>query len=89
MVAGEVKELASQTANATARIENTVNDVKAQASNVTAAVRGVAERLASVTSLQEHIRGVMTEQSSMTARTRGLVISAAEEVAASAAQARR
>jgi methyl-accepting chemotaxis protein len=88
VVAGEVKELASQTANATARIETTVNDVKAQASHVTAAVREVAERLASVTALQGHIRGVMTEQSSMTVRTRHLVMSAAEEVAASATHTR-
>jgi methyl-accepting chemotaxis protein len=84
VVAGEVKELASQTASATARIENTVNDVKAQASNVTAAVREVAERLAAVTALQEHIRGVMTEQATMTAHTRGLVLSAAGEVASAA-----
>ncbi len=88
VVAGEVKELASQTASATGRIENTVNDVKAQASHVTAAVREVAERLASVTTLQEHIRQVMAEQSEMTTRTRSLVTAAAEEVAASAAEAR-
>jgi methyl-accepting chemotaxis protein len=88
VVAGEVKELASQTASATARIESTVDDVRAQASNVSAAVREVAEQLASVTALQEHIRGVMTEQGSLTARTRNLVITAAEEVAASAAHAR-
>jgi methyl-accepting chemotaxis protein len=84
VVAGEVKELASQTASATARIENTVDDVKAQASNVTAAVREVAERLAAVTALQEHIRGVMTEQATMTAHTRSLVLSAAGEVASAA-----
>ena len=88
VVAGEVKELASQTASATGRIETTVEDVKIQASNVTAAVREVSERLASVTSLQEHIRQVMAEQSEMTARTRDLVIAAAPEVAASAATAR-
>ena len=84
VVAGEVKELASQTASATGRIENTVNDVKAQASNVTAAVREVAERLAAVTTLQEHIRGVMTEQAAMTSHTRGLVLSAVDEVASAA-----
>jgi methyl-accepting chemotaxis protein len=89
VVAGEVKELASQTASATARIENTVDDVKAQASNVTMAVREVAERLASVTSLQEHIRQVMREQTETTARTRTLVISAAEQVAAAGSIAPR
>jgi methyl-accepting chemotaxis protein len=87
VVAGEVKELASQTASATARIESTVEDVKAQASNVTAAVREVAERLASVTSLQEHIRQVMQEQSETTSRTRQLVMSAAEQVSAAGASA--
>ncbi|GAA1029882.1 hypothetical protein GCM10009557_19960 [Virgisporangium ochraceum] len=87
VVAGEVKELASQTASATARIESTVEDVKAQASNVTAAVREVAERLASVTSLQEHIRQVMQEQSETTSRTRQLVMSAAEPVSAAGASA--
>jgi methyl-accepting chemotaxis protein len=84
VVAGEVKELASQTASATARIENTVNDVKAQASNVTGAVREVTDRLASVTALQEQIRAVMAEQATMTSHTRELVLSAAEEVASSA-----
>ena len=88
VVAGEVKELASQTASATGRIETTVEDVKIQASNVTAAVREVSERLAAVTDLQEHIRQVMAEQGEMTARTRDLVIAAAREVAESAAAAR-
>jgi methyl-accepting chemotaxis protein len=84
VVAGEVKELAAQTASATGRIENTVNDVKAQASNVTAAVREVAERLGTVTTLQEQIRAVMTEQATMTAHTRDLVQSAVDEVASAA-----
>jgi methyl-accepting chemotaxis protein len=83
-VAGEVKELAAQTASATARIESTVNDVKVQASNVTAAVREVANRLGTVTTLQEQIRAVMTEQATMTAHTRNLVQSAVDEVASAA-----
>jgi methyl-accepting chemotaxis protein len=84
VVAGEVKELAAQTASATARIETTVEDVKAQAANVTAAVQEVAERLGRATEIQDHVREVMAEQSTMTVRTRGLVISAADEVAAAA-----
>jgi methyl-accepting chemotaxis protein len=86
VVAGEVKELAAQTASATARIEATVDDVKAQAANVTAAVQEVAERLGRATEIQDHVRQVMAEQSTMTVRTRGLVISAADEVAAAAAR---
>ncbi|GIJ51191.1 hypothetical protein Val02_80770 [Virgisporangium aliadipatigenens] len=82
VVAGEVKELAQQTAAATARIEATVDDVKAQAANVTTAVREVAERLGTATSIQEQMRQAITEQSESTARTRDLVLSAAQEVAA-------
>jgi methyl-accepting chemotaxis protein len=82
VVAGEVKELAQQTASATARIEATVNDVKAQAGTVTIAVREVAERLGTATSIQEQMRHAITEQAESTARTRALVLSAAQEVAA-------
>jgi methyl-accepting chemotaxis protein len=84
VVAGEVKELAAQTANATARIESTVYDVKAQAANVTTAVQEVAERLGRATQIQNEIRGAVDQQTELTVRTRGLVMSAADEVAAAA-----
>jgi len=82
VVAGEVKELAAQTANATARIETTTEDVKTQASNVTATVQEVAESLGRVTAIQNDVRQVLVEQGTMTVRTRELVLAAAEEVAA-------
>jgi methyl-accepting chemotaxis protein len=88
VVAGEVKELAGQTASATARIETTVNDVKAQAANVTAAVQEVAERLGRAAQIQDEVRRVMAEQNAMTAQTRALVVAAAHEVATSAAEIR-
>jgi methyl-accepting chemotaxis protein len=82
VVAGEVKELAAQTANATARIETTTEDVKTQAANVTATVQEVAERLGRVTAIQNEVRQVLVEQGNKTVRTRELVLAAAEEVAA-------
>jgi methyl-accepting chemotaxis protein len=86
VVAGEVKELAAQTANATARIDATAKDVTAQASNVTAAVADVTERLGKVAAFQDEVGRVMAEQNSLTARTRELVVTASDEVAASAAR---
>jgi methyl-accepting chemotaxis protein len=82
VVAGEVKELAAQTANATARIETTTEDVKTQAANVTATVQAVAERLGRVTAIQNEVSQVLMEQGHMTVRTRELVLAAAAEVAA-------
>ncbi|WP_030177088.1 methyl-accepting chemotaxis protein [Spirillospora albida] len=87
VVAGEVKELASQTADATKRIEATVADVQVQAATVVTAVRGVADQVAEVSAIQDQVGQVMAEQRSTTAQTHDLIVSAARDVASSATAA--
>jgi methyl-accepting chemotaxis protein len=87
VVAGEVKELAGQTATATARIEATVAEVTNGAAAVGTAVSGMTSALGAVADTQRLAASVMAEQVSMAAQTRGLVTSAADEVANSAAKA--
>jgi methyl-accepting chemotaxis protein len=82
VVAGEVKELAAQTATATARIEATVAEVTSGAGAVAGAVSGVAERLGAVADVQRRVSDVMVEQQDLAAKTRALVVTAASEVAA-------
>ena len=86
VVAGEVKQLAGQTATATARIEATVAEVTTGAAAVGAAVSGMTNRLGTVADAQRLAATVMEEQVSMAAHTRGLVTTAADEVANSAAE---
>jgi methyl-accepting chemotaxis protein len=81
VVAGEVKQLAGQTATATARIEATVNEVTTGAAAVGTAVSGMTSRLGAVADAQRLAASVMDEQVSLAAQTRGLVTSAADEVA--------
>jgi methyl-accepting chemotaxis protein len=88
VVAGEVKQLAGQTATATAKIEATVNEVTAGAAAVGEAVSGMTSRLGAVAEAQRLAATVMAEQVTMAAQTRSLVTSAADEVANSAANAR-
>jgi methyl-accepting chemotaxis protein len=87
VVAGEVKQLAGQTATATARIEATVAEVTNGAAAVGTAVSGMTSALGAVADTQRLAASVMAEQVSMAAQTRGLVTSAADEVANSAAKA--
>ena len=87
VVASEVKQLAGQTAEATARIESTVNEVTTGAAAVGAAVSGMTSRLSSVADAQRLASSVMGEQVTLAGQTRGLVIDAADEVARSAAAA--
>jgi methyl-accepting chemotaxis protein len=84
VVAGEVKELAGQTATATARIEATVAEVTTGAAAVGTAVSGMTSRLGAVADAQRLAAAVMGEQVSVAGQTRGLVTSAAAEVAKSA-----
>jgi methyl-accepting chemotaxis protein len=84
VVAGEVKDLAAQTATATARIEATVADVTSGAAAVASAVGGVAERLDGVAEIQRRVSGVMSEQQQLASQTRARVVAAAGEVAAAA-----
>ncbi|MGW4942303.1 methyl-accepting chemotaxis protein [Actinoplanes sp. NPDC004185] len=84
VVASEVKQLAGQTAEATARIESTVHEVTTGAAAVGAAVSGMTSRLSSVADAQRLASSVMGEQVTLAGQTRGLVIDAADEVARSA-----
>jgi methyl-accepting chemotaxis protein len=84
VVAGEVKELAGQTAAATARIEATVAEVTTGADALGVAVSGMTNRLGAVADTQRLAASVMEEQASLAAQTRNLVTTAADEVANSA-----
>ncbi|WP_432987813.1 methyl-accepting chemotaxis protein [Dactylosporangium sp. CA-233914] len=86
VVANEVKDLAAQTAAATARIETTVGQVTAGAAAVAGAVGGVADRLGAVATAQREVAASLNEQTSLAAATRGSVAAAAEKVSASAQQ---
>ncbi|MFF5232277.1 methyl-accepting chemotaxis protein [Dactylosporangium sp. NPDC000521] len=86
VVANEVKELAAQTAAATARIETTVGQVTAGALAAANAVGGVADRLGSVAAAQREVEASLHEQTSLAAATRGSVATAAEKVSATAHQ---
>jgi methyl-accepting chemotaxis protein len=85
VVANEVKELAAETAAATARIESTVAQVTAGASAVTEAVTGMAHRLGLVADTQRQVTASLTEQTGLAARTRISVAEAAQQVSATAA----
>ena len=86
VVAGEVKQLAGQTATATARIEATVAEVTTGAAAVGTAVSGMTSRLGAVADAQRLAASVMGEQVTLAAQTRGLVTSAADEVANSTSE---
>src|SRR5262249_49064946 len=85
VVANEVKDLAAQTAAATARIEETVGQVTAGAAAVAEAVGGVAERLGSVAATQREVASSLEEQADLAVRTRSSIAAAAEHVSATAA----
>jgi methyl-accepting chemotaxis protein len=89
VVAGEVKDLAAQTAKATARIEATVAEVTAGTAAVANAVDTVAGRLASVAQMQGQVAGAIAEQTELAARTRASVVSAAGEVTSTVSEFRR
>jgi methyl-accepting chemotaxis protein len=86
VVANEVKELAAQTAAATARIETTVGQVTAGAAAAADAVGGVADRLGTVATAQLEVAASLHEQTSLAATTRGSVAAAADKVSATAHQ---
>ncbi|MEV6630049.1 methyl-accepting chemotaxis protein [Actinoplanes sp. NPDC051470] len=86
VVAGEVKQLAGQTATATARIEATLAEVTTGAAAVGTAVSGMTSRLGAVADAQRLAASVMDEQVAMAAHTRSLVTSAADQVANSASE---
>jgi methyl-accepting chemotaxis protein len=87
VVAGEVKDLAAQTAKATARIESTVERVIEGANAVSRAVEAVADRLTGVAAAQRDVSALLTEQTSLAARTRESVSAAVNQVSAAATTA--
>ncbi|WP_067498710.1 methyl-accepting chemotaxis protein [Actinoplanes sp. TFC3] len=87
VVAGEVKELAGQTATATARIEATVAEVTSGAATVAKAVSGITSRLNAVADAQRLASSVMDEQVSLAAGTRDRLTATADQVARSAEEA--
>jgi methyl-accepting chemotaxis protein len=89
VVAGEVKELAAQTARATARIEATVTEVTAGTAAVAGAVELVAGRLASVAQMQDQVADAIAEQTDLAGRTRVSVVSAADQVTSTVSEFRR
>jgi methyl-accepting chemotaxis protein len=85
VVASEVKELAAQTAKATARIEATVTDVTTGTAAIATSVEGVAHRLKAVARMQEDVANALAEQTDLAIRTRASVVAAADQVSATAA----
>ncbi|WP_412741875.1 methyl-accepting chemotaxis protein [Krasilnikovia sp. MM14-A1004] len=88
VVADEVKTLAAQTAEATGRIEVTIGEVTSGAAAVAQAMGAVAQRLSTVSLMQDQACTTLQEQTDVAARTRSAVITAAESVGASVAQLR-
>jgi methyl-accepting chemotaxis protein len=88
VVAAEVKELASQTATATTRIEATVQQITSGAAEATQAMVEVANKLTTVVETQRQVDYAMGEQSMLAARTRESVSAAAEQVSAVASRGR-
>jgi methyl-accepting chemotaxis protein len=86
VVASEVKELAGQTATATARIEATVHDVTREAAGASRAMSAVAELLGTVATTQRQVEEAVREQSALAARTRESIAAAAAEVSAAGQQ---
>jgi methyl-accepting chemotaxis protein len=83
VVASEVKDLAAQTAQATARIDATVNEVTDGAAAVAAAMHAVSQRLSAVARMQDQVSETINEQTELAGRTRLSVTAAADHVGAS------
>ena len=82
VVAAEVKELASQTAAATARIEATVKEVSSGTADANRAMTTVSETLKAVAQTQRLVDGAVAEQSERAAWTREIILAAATKVSA-------
>ncbi len=85
VVAGEVKELAGQTAGATARIETTLEQITSGADAVAEMVDSVTRQLAQFADTQRETAEALAGQRIVAARTREFVASVATDVAGSAA----
>jgi methyl-accepting chemotaxis protein len=89
VVAEEVKSLASETAAATARIEETVADVRSGAEAVAGAVAGMGTVLDRVADAQRQVVGIVDEQGDVVGSAEQSLAAAAAEVAHAARDARR
>ena len=66
VVAGEVKELANETARATAEVTDRVSAIQQDVDGVTHALTGIADIVDRINDTQSVISGVLTEQSAVT-----------------------
>jgi methyl-accepting chemotaxis protein len=83
VVATEVKSLAGQTAEATARIERTVAEVTSSAGRVADVVQQVTGRLNAIATSQRDLDATIAEQNILATETRDLVDAVVHEVTSS------
>jgi methyl-accepting chemotaxis protein len=88
VVAEEVKSLASETAAATARIEETVADVRSGADAVANAVSGMGVVLDRVAGAQQQVVGIVEEQGEVVGSAESSLAAAAAEAATAVRDAR-
>jgi methyl-accepting chemotaxis protein len=88
VVAEEVKSLASETAAATSRIEETVSDVRTGAEAVAGAVAGMDDALGRVAGAQQQVVEIVAEQGDVVGSAQQSLAAAAAEVANAAREAR-
>jgi len=89
VVAEEVKSLASETAAATARIEETVAEVRHGAEAVASAVSGMGSALDRVADAQRQVVGIVEEQGDVVGAAQASLTAAAQDVTLTAREARR
>jgi methyl-accepting chemotaxis protein len=89
VVAGEVKDLASETAQATERIRRVVEAVRGDVGAAGEALTGVREIIEGVVEAQGTIAAAVEEQSASTAQAQEAITGASREAAAMAAELRR
>jgi methyl-accepting chemotaxis protein len=89
VVAEEVKTLAAQTAAATARIENTVAEVRSGAEAMIKAVAGVGNVLHRVAGAQQQVREIVGNQTERVEAAHVSLARAAQQVAGAVEEARR
>jgi methyl-accepting chemotaxis protein len=89
VVAGEVKDLATETAQATERIRRVVDAVRGDVGAAGAALNGVQDIIEGVVEAQSTIAAAVEEQSASTAQAQEAITGASREAAAMAAELRR
>ncbi|TKJ16753.1 methyl-accepting chemotaxis protein [Blastococcus sp. CCUG 61487] len=89
VVAGEVKDLASETADATERIRRVVDTVRGDVEAAGTALTQVQEVIAGVVETQATIAAAVEEQSAATAQAQAAITGASHEASAMAADLQR